>query len=756
MTDPANDTPESHPADAETQFDHLSAEQMVRINRYCDTWERAWQQTKNKQIPSQTFVDFILQVPRADRQAAWTELVMIDVDYRRQRQMTLEASIYAAPGILVASNWLKALIDGPTKNTSFVSSEMEQPSSSLDSSKINLARSELKQLGDYQIVSVLGAGGMGKVYRAVHRLMGREVAIKVMREAHAEDVSAMRRFEREVRALAQLSHPNIVTAYDAREENGLIYLVTELIHGEDLARRVARKGPLKPRDAMYYTWQAAKGLHYAHQQGVIHRDIKPSNLILENKRTIKVLDLGLARLSGQAENQREPDPSLTQPDHVVGTARYMAPEQARSPLRADHRADVYSLGCTLFFLLTGSVPFSGETAIETIMAHWEQPIPDIPTAINQYEIPVGLRELVQQMMAKHPEQRPASMDEVIQRLDALLRMTLASSVTATDDSTLLTTTNVWPAATTSYGRNINQLASKSSHRYWFWGGIAATVASIVLLVTWWSFNKVWKPVSPPLDPALTNLSSQDSAQDVSLAPTSENQSNASVNATPITVNEELPIGNTREGLQFNGHSSYVAINDFDQEITGPFRIEVAAIAEPQSQSANLVTWANRQIAALFLLPSGQWGIAFLDRGQSRLIVTQRSFDYHQMYVVAGEWDGQGLRLSINGQVEPSENIQYNLRATAPALYFGGHPVGFYPEIQGTRFFAGRVLGVRISHGASLESLGPIATSVEQLRSINHQAQWTWPLTERRGDITYDLSARKWAGQLHNTVASPQD
>jgi serine/threonine protein kinase len=151
---------------------------------------------------------------------------------------------------------------------------------------------------------------------------------------------------------------NIVTAFDAREHDDVLYLVTELIEGEDLAKLVARKGRLRPRDAMFFIWQAAKGLSYAHQQGIIHRDIKPSNLILEKKRIVKVLDLGLARLR-QVETGVTDDSTLTDSCRVLGTARYMAPEQARSAITADERADIYSLGCTLYFILMGQYLVAG-------------------------------------------------------------------------------------------------------------------------------------------------------------------------------------------------------------------------------------------------------------------------------------------------------------------------------------------------------------------------------------------------------------
>jgi serine/threonine protein kinase len=631
-------------------------------------------------------------------------------------------------------------------------------------------------LGDYQIVGVLGVGGMGKVYRAVHRLMGREVAIKVMREAQAEDVSASRRFEREVRALAQLSHPNIVTAYDAREEHGLVYLVTELIHGEDLAKRVARKGPLKPRDAMYYAWQAAKGLHYAHQQGIIHRDIKPGNLILENKRTIKVLDLGLARSATSDSNRADVEPSLTHPDHFVGTARYMAPEQARSPLKADHRADIYSLGCTLYFLLTGQVPYSGETAIETVMAHWQQPIPDLPTQINQWELPDGLRELTYQMMAKLPDDRPQSMDEVVRRLDQLLRQTLAATATTAEESTLLSGATLWatPAATSPAGRlgtRSNWSRRLGNWPPWAWpvigsGGIISLGLVFWIVSSWWSGTSDTPPIVPrgpsgdqAVATAPSNGSSNRSANSGQNPNAPTNNSATTNPATNPAGASHLPTRSADDrnrldaviaaGVRFNGSDSYVSVARFDREITGPFRLEVAAIPQRQPQSANLVTWACEQIAALFLLPSGQWGIAFRDGNLSRLMITDRSFDYGQLVFVTGQWDGEQLQIWVNGQAEAVSPIQYDLMSTRPALFFGGYPTDYYPEVQGTRFFQGQILGVRIQSQGTPAEWGPPLQRLAAFREPVVVGQWIWAFDEGQGDIVHDASPAHWHGQLHN-------
>jgi len=267
-------------------------------------------------------------------------------------------------------------------------------------------------LGNYAVLDKLGQGGMGLVFKARHRRMQRLVALKVLPPAVTKNPSAVQRFQREVQAVAKLDHPNIVAAYDADESHDVHFLVMEYVDGSDLSRLVKKQGPLPVGQALDCIVQAARGLEHAHAAGIIHRDIKPSNLLLDSKGTVKILDMGLARFegSGNAPSSTKAD-ELTQSGSIMGTCDYMAPEQALNTKRADQRADIYSLGCTLYYLLTGHVMYGGETSMEKLLAHRETPIPPLPGAGPELET------LYRRMVAKKAEERYASMHEVIAGLE---------------------------------------------------------------------------------------------------------------------------------------------------------------------------------------------------------------------------------------------------------------------------------------------------------------------------------------------------
>jgi tRNA A-37 threonylcarbamoyl transferase component Bud32 len=261
----------------------------------------------------------------------------------------------------------------------------------------------------YEVLERLGRGGMGQVFKARHLRLDRIIALKIIRKDRQAQFQAVRRFQREAKAAGRLSHPNIVAFHEADMAGEIHFLTMEYVEGTDLTRVVERDGPLPVGRACDCVWQAALGLQHAHERGLVHRDIKPSNLMLGCDGVVKILDMGLARLE-QGGPTEHASSELTQTGAVMGTPAYMAPEQALDPRRADIRADIYSLGCTFYYLLTGRVPFVHVSMTQVLLQHQLEE----PAALEQLrpEVSGGLATVVRRMMAKRREDRYQTAAEV--------------------------------------------------------------------------------------------------------------------------------------------------------------------------------------------------------------------------------------------------------------------------------------------------------------------------------------------------------
>lgn len=265
-------------------------------------------------------------------------------------------------------------------------------------------------VGKYRVIERIGIGGMGQVYLAEHRTMKRRYAIKVLPRAKASDPAALERFEREARAGGSIDHPNIVRAYDKDQDGDLHYLVMDFVDGCSLSEIVHASGPLDPQRAGHYMYQAALGLQHAHDSGLIHRDIKPANILIDREGTVKILDMGLARFF----NDHEDMITKKYDETVLGTADYLSPEQAIDSHGVDIRSDIYSLGCTFFYTLTGQPPFGEGSVAQKLI--WHQTRTPRPVHELRPGVPAELEAILAKCMMKKVEDRFSTPEELIEAL----------------------------------------------------------------------------------------------------------------------------------------------------------------------------------------------------------------------------------------------------------------------------------------------------------------------------------------------------
>lgn len=268
-------------------------------------------------------------------------------------------------------------------------------------------------LGRYKLLDQIGAGGMSRVLLAEHTLLKQRRALKVLPRERVSDSTYLARFQLEAQAIATLDHPNIVRAYDIDESGGIHYLVMEYVPGKDLQTLVVENGPLDFETAADYMIQAARGLEHAHKIGLVHRDVKPANLLIDPDGVVKILDLGLALFS-----ETEASLTIAHNENVLGTADYLAPEQALNSHTIDGRADFYALGCTLYFALTGAPPFADGTIAQRIARH--QSVTPPPLRNRRADCPEALEIICAGMLRKRPEERYQTAGAVAEALEQFL------------------------------------------------------------------------------------------------------------------------------------------------------------------------------------------------------------------------------------------------------------------------------------------------------------------------------------------------
>jgi serine/threonine protein kinase len=383
-------------ADYEAAPASSAAESWQLIEVYLHPFERAWQSGSRpaleKFLPSEGSISFRRRVLR--------ELIEVDLERRRRAGEPARREEYLARYPELGTGWLSqtpTIPHGPPPPDSISLPPLTPPF----------------VLGQYHVEAKIGQGGMGMVYRARHAHLKKLVAIKLLPPDCTDDLAAVARFQREMEAIGRLDHQHIVRATDAGKTDDVPFLVMELVEGIDLGRLIRLHGPLSLPQASALVAQAASGLQCAHEHGLVHRDIKPSNLLLSIKGELKILDLGLALLTRGAASSSV----LTGVGLVMGTADYMAPEQWQASHAVDIRADIYSLGCTLYTLLIGRPPFGGpeyKSAPQKMTAHFREPVKRLRD--QRPDVPESVDDLLQRMTAKDPADRPATPSEVASAL----------------------------------------------------------------------------------------------------------------------------------------------------------------------------------------------------------------------------------------------------------------------------------------------------------------------------------------------------
>ena len=338
---------------------------------------------------------------------------------------------------------------------------------------------ELRDHPRYRVLRVLGMGGMGTVFQAKHRVMDRMVALKAIAPRLTADKRALARFEQEVRAAAKLAHKHIVTAHDAETAGGLHFLVMEYVEGCSLSKYVLERGPMAVGQACMCAKQTADGLQHAHERGMIHRDIKPHNLMLTKKDGVKILDFGLARfVQDEAADHTLPEgrkrPGLTMAGSVLGSPDFIAPEQVIDARSADIRADIYSLGCTLYYLLSGRAPFTGDL-YEKLQSHRDHTPPSLVTL--REDLPRDLVEVIEKMMAKDPAERYQTPKDVSDALKPFCRREFSGAAPAVESLPDALPTEEWRPRARRSGRRSTGFAWRKHLPL----VIAAAVALPVLL-----------------------------------------------------------------------------------------------------------------------------------------------------------------------------------------------------------------------------------------------------------------------------------
>lgn len=587
-------------------------------------------------------------------------------------------------------------------------------------------------LGNYVVQDKIGQGGMGLVVKARHRVMQRIVAIKLLSTTTMKSTDAVRRFHREVEAAARLNHPNIVTAFDADQANGTHFLVMEYVDGCNLAHLVRNQGPLTIKRAIEFLLQAGRGLEYAHAHGIVHRDIKPGNLLIDRSGVVKILDLGLAR---QQNDDQASD--LTGSGQIMGTIDYMAPEQAVNTRSADYRSDIYSFGCTLWYLLTGHSVYDGDTALAKLLAHRDNPIPPLlGTSVElSYTNPraVVIDRVIRKMLAKNPDQRYQSMAEVLIALECCLTGKVIEDLpppsqeplaafltylaTGEDSSAPVAATErtvvrpeldlselrdsavefaLSPRATSRTVVASKRPSSPSARSIWFYVGLGVVGLGLLMAALAPRSRPGAAPVAPVTLPETPGVEPTPPTPE----PDSEALSALGKSWNPKTPEKSAWSGQSQTRsyqLAFDGESSYAVVPSLQYDPKQEYTIEGwFTLLGERSSTTDPIIWTGPRWIAIWE-QQRKFGLGTTGTGPTEIVSSNFSAPPMVPVHVAGIWNQSGQTLYVGGRmVMTIDTKSAPYPATSGGFFLGGAPDEFLHHV---RWYRGGIDEVRISRGS---------------------------------------------------------
>lgn len=583
------------------------------------------------------------------------------------------------------------------------------------------------------IEAPLGQGGMGRIYRARHTLLERTVAIKVLHRKVRSDTNHLQRFLREVRVIGQLHHPNIVTAYDAGERGGVPFLVMEFIDGNDLQTVVDGSGPLQIGQVLEVMRQAAAGLEYAHARSVVHRDVKPANLLLNRGGELKLLDLGLARwLTSRHPHDRSQD--VSEGGVLLGTADYIAPEQTGDFGPVGSAADIYSLGCTMFFLLTGRTVFPRETIAQTLLAHRED-LPPAPSSIRP-GVPAELDRLFLTMTAKHPADRCESMQSVRETAESILADRREDSddglrVLVDDEMTTRVLDQPDEGAfqileLSDEARPPRRRSHTSLRNAWI----------VTLTFTAAAFFTVWQLAGENSRRVGQRASVNRTADEPTLA-----EPAAAAEPQPPEVEPQPPAAVPASAVEFDGSGSEAVIRGFRPDKSKPLTVEVEATAYGPSSTGVLVSRTDGDKGWILGIRAGHWCLTLLRPGQPLACLRARDkVRWHQSQLLCVVLEKDRAALFVDGSLNFECDTMPRDPCASERLCLG------YRDGRGEHF-AGRLHALRLSSADRFAAANP-----PDIRSPADDSTLGLYLVEQEtGDELRDKSPQARSVELRNVA-----